>query len=173
MDTQLYLENETEVIFDFPIEEIAKTVIDKVLEVEQCPYSVEVNVLLTDNDGIQEYNRQMRNIDAPTDVLSFPNLDFEAPSAFYIESGTEADYKNPETDRIIFGDIILSVDKIKTQAKEYGHSEKREYAFLIAHSMYHLCGYDHMTKEEAELMEKKQENILSLLQITRDSDREV
>ena len=173
MKIQLYLENETDMSFDFPIEDVAMSVIDKVLEVEQCPYDVEVNVLLTDNDGIQEYNRQMRDIDAPTDVLSFPNLDFEEPSFFFMEPGTEADYTNPETGYIIFGDIILNVDRIISQAEEYGHSQKREYAFLIAHSMYHLCGYDHMTEDEAALMENRQEHILSLLQITRDPDGKV
>lgn len=173
MIIQLYLENETDISFDFPIEEVAHSVISKVLEVEKCPYDVEVNILLTDNDGIQEYNRQMRNIDAPTDVLSFPNFEYMEPSLFTMEPGTEADYTNPETGYIIFGDIILSVDKIISQAKEYGHSQKREYAFLIAHSMYHLCGYDHMTEEEAAMMESKQEYILSLLQITRDPNGKV
>lgn len=168
MSLQLYLENETEVSFDFPIEKIAEDVITKVLEIEKCPYDVEVNVLLTDNEGIQEYNRQMRDIDAPTDVLSFPNLDFEEPSVFAIEEGSEADYTNPESGKIIFGDIILNVNRILSQAEEYGHSIKREYAFLIAHSMYHLCGYDHMTEEDAALMESRQEHILSLLQITRE-----
>ena len=168
MKIQLFLENETNASFDFSIEKVAQSVIEKVLEVEQCPYDVEVNILLTDNEGIREYNRQMRDIDSSTDVLSFPNLDFVKPSAFQIEDGTEADYINPETGYIIFGDIILSVDKIIAQAMEYGHSQKREYAFLIAHSMYHLCGYDHMTEEEAALMEGRQEHILSLLQITRD-----
>lgn len=170
MKIQLFLENETNVSFDFSIEKVAQSVIEKVLEVEQCPYDVEVNILLTDNEGIREYNRQMRDIDSSTDVLSFPNLDFVKPSAFQIEDGTEADYINPETGYIIFGDIILSVDKIISQAGEYGHSQKREYAFLIAHSMYHLCGYDHMTEEESVLMESRQEHILSLLQITRDLD---
>ena len=173
MKIQMYLENETEVSFPFPIEEVAQNVIEKVLEVEQCPYDVEVNVLLTDNVGIREYNSQMRGIDAPTDVLSFPNLDFDEPSVFCIETGMEADYTNPETGFVIFGDIILSVDKIISQAQEYGHSQMREYAFLIAHSMYHLCGYDHMTEEEAALMESRQEHILSLLQITRESNGEV
>lgn len=173
MKLQLYLENETDVTFDFSTDKVAYSVIEKVLEVEQCPYDVEVNVLLTDNDGIQEYNRQMREIDAPTDVLSFPNFEYKEPSVFEMEPGTEVDYTNPETGYVIFGDIIISVDKVICQAKEYGHSQKREYAFLIAHSMYHLCGYDHITKEEADLMENKQEQILSLLQITRELDGEV
>lgn len=166
---QLYLENETEITFDFDIENIAKAVIEKVLEVEKCPYEIEVNLLLTDNEGIQEYNRQMRDIDRPTDVLSFPGLFFDEPSVFDIASGEEADYTNPETGNIILGDIIISVEKILEQAEEYGHSIMREYAFLIAHSMFHLCGYDHMTEDEAKVMEEKQENILTMLKITRDA----
>ena len=80
---QLYLENETEVSFDFYVEVVAGDVINAVLEVEACPYEIEVNLLLTDNDGIQEYNREMRGIDRPTDVLSFPGLFFEEPSVFF------------------------------------------------------------------------------------------
>lgn len=173
MKIQVYLENETEISFPFPIEEIAESVIAAVLKAENCPYDTEVNVLLTDNAGIREYNRQMRDIDAPTDVLSFPNLDFETPGVFHIEKGMEADYQNPENGFLILGDIILNVDRIISQAQEYGHSQKREYAFLVAHSMYHLCGYDHMTEEEAGLMECRQEEILSILQITRDADGRV
>jgi len=164
----LYLENETETDFSFNTEEIAKSVIDTVLAVEQCPYDVEVNLLLTDNDGIREYNRQMREIDSPTDVLSFPGLFFEKPAAFYIEPGEEMDYTNPESGKVILGDIIISVDKVLEQALEYGHSNKREFAFLVAHSMYHLCGYDHMTNDEADIMEQKQEAVLEKLEITRD-----
>lgn len=173
MRIQIYLENETDMEFDFLLEETASSVIHTVLRVEECPYDIEVNVLLTDNEGIRAYNKQMREIDAPTDVLSFPNLEFKYPSEFVIPEGMEADCKDPETDCVILGDIILNVDRIISQAQEYGHSQKREYAFLIAHSMYHLCGYDHMTEEEAKQMEEKQEQILSLLRITRDMDGEV
>jgi len=164
----LYIENETQTDFTFDAEEVAVMVINTVLEAEKCPYEVEVNLLLTDNDGIRDYNRQMREIDSPTDVLSFPGLFFEAPSEFYIEPGEEMDYTNPESGKVILGDIIISVDKVLEQALEYGHSNKREFAFLVAHSMYHLCGYDHMTKEEALVMEKKQEAVLERLGITRD-----
>ena len=165
---QLYLENETEVSLDFDTQEIAEAVINKVLEAEKCPYDIEVNLLITDDEGIREYNRQMRNIDKPTDVLSFPGLFFDEPSVFYIVPGEESDYMNPETGNIILGDIIISVERLLKQAEEYGHSIKREFAFLTAHSMYHLCGYDHMTEEEAKVMEEKQEAILALLGITRD-----
>lgn len=166
---QLYLENETEYGFEFDTEAVAKSVINKVLKVENCPYDVEVNLLITDNEGIREYNREMRGIDNPTDVLSFPGLFFESPSDFYITPGEEMDYTNPESGMIILGDIIISVDKVLEQAEEYGHSIKREFAFLVAHSMYHLCGYDHMTSEEAKVMEEKQEAILAGLKITRDT----
>ena len=166
---QLYLENETDISFDFDTEEIAKAVIDKVLEVEDCPFDTEVNLLITDNEGIRQYNASMRDIDKPTDVLSFPGLFFEESSVFDIPEDEMTDYANPESGKIILGDIIISAEKVISQAKEYGHSIKREFAFLVAHSMYHLCGYDHMTEEEAKVMEKKQEEILRLLQITRDT----
>ena len=166
---QLYLENETDISFDFDTEEIAKKVIEKVLEVEKCPFNTEVNLLITDNEGIREYNASMRDIDKPTDVLSFPGLFFEEPSVFFIPEEEMVDYTNPENGLIVLGDIIISVDKVLSQAEEYGHSKKREFAFLVAHSMYHLCGYDHMTPDEAAVMEKKQEEILQLLQITRDT----
>lgn len=165
---QLYLENESGINFEFNTEEIARNVIDRVLEAEKCPFDVEVNLLITDNEGIREYNASMRDIDRATDVLSFPGLFFEEPSKFYIAKEDKADYTNPENGLIVLGDIIISAEKVYAQAKEYGHSPKREFAFLVAHSMYHLCGYDHMTPQEAAVMEKKQEDILNLLQITRD-----
>ena len=164
---QLYLENETEYGFEFDTEAVAKSVINKVLEVENCPYDVEVNLLITDNEGIREYNREMRGIDNPTDVLSFPNVDYEAPADFTgIEDYVE-DYFDPETGELILGDIVISIDKVYEQAKEYGHAPLREFAFLVAHSMLHLLGYDHMEEEEAKVMEAKQEEILTSLGITR------
>ena len=163
---QLYLENETEYQFDFEPEKVAEDVIRTVLDTEKCPYDVEVNLLITDNDGIQQYNREMRDIDRPTDVLSFPGLFFEEPSAFYIEPGEEMDYTNPESGKVILGDIIISVDKVLEQAKEYGHSVLRELSFLVIHSMLHLFGYDHMEKD-GDTMEKLQEKILCEMKITR------
>ena len=106
--------------------------------------------------------------DRETDVLSFPNLDFDRPGDFEISEDREADYFDPDTGELILGDIIISVDRIKEQAESYGHSRKREFAFLVAHSMLHLCGYDHMEEGEAKVMEAKQEQVLSSLGITRD-----
>lgn len=164
----LYLENNTDKVFDFDIMEIATNVMNQTLCMEKCPYEVEVNLLLTDNENIQIYNRENRNIDKATDVLSFPNLFFEKESEFIIPEGMNADFFNPDTGNLILGDIIISVEKVTEQADEYGHSEKREFAFLVAHSMLHLSGYDHMTEEEAIVMEQKQEMILNELGITRD-----
>ena len=163
-----YVDNETDQEFDFDIEEIVKSVCTKVLEKEKCPFdNVCVNVLITDNEGIREFNSEFRNIDKETDVLSFPNLNFDTPGEYVIPEGDEADYMDPETGDIILGDIILSKDRILSQAEEYGHSVKREFAFLVAHSMLHLSGYDHMTEDEAREMESRQKAVLDELGITR------
>lgn len=163
-----YVENETEVAFPFDIEEIVRLVAEAVLDAEDCPYETQINVLLTDNGGIHEFNREYRGIDRETDVLSFPNLDFEAAGEFAIDEEREADYFDPDSGELILGDIIVSVDKVLEQAESYGHSTRREFAFLVAHSMLHLCGYDHMEEAEAKEMEAKQEAILTALGITRE-----
>lgn len=162
-----YVENETEVQFDFDIKEISDLVMIQILDQEKCPYEAQVNLLVTDNEGIREYNREYRKIDASTDVLSFPMLSFKTEADFSVAEEQEADCFDPESGELILGDIIISVDKVKEQAQKFGHSEKREFAFLVAHSMLHLCGYDHMIQEEAEVMERKQEEALLLLGITR------
>ena len=158
-----YVENETEVTFPFDVEEIVEQVAEAVLDAEECPYETQVNVLLTDNEGIHEFNREHRGIDRETDVLSFPNVDFETEGDFDIDEEREADYFDPDTGELILGDIIISVDKVKEQAESYGHSTKREFAFLVAHSMLHLCGYDHMTKDEEAEMIALQKKILDEL----------
>ena len=118
-----------------------------------------------DKDGIQEANREFREIDRPTDVLSFPMLDFPAAGDFS-ELEHMNDITNPETDEVVLGDIVLCVPKI------YEHSVKREYAFLIAHSMLHLMGYDHMEEEERREMEQRQREILDILKIYRFEEEE-
>ena len=165
---QFFIENETDVSFDFDVEEVVQAVVLEVLDSENCPYEAQVNVLLTDNEGIRQYNREYREIDRETDVLSFPNLDFEEPGFYEIDEDMEACYFDPDSGELILGDIIISVDKVKEQAESYGHSRKREFAFLVAHSMLHLSGYDHMEPEEAAVMEAKQEAVLTKLNITRD-----
>ncbi len=163
----LNLEYETEKKLDLDYESIINEVVEKSLDVENCPYEVELNVIITDNEGIKEINLEYRGIDAPTDVLSFPLIDYVTPSDFsHVEEDADS-YFNPETGELLLGDIIISVDKVIDQAAEYGHSMKRELAFLVAHSMMHLFGYDHMEEEERLLMEKKQEHVLEELKIYR------
>ena len=163
-----YVENETEVTYDFDVDDVIGSVMDAVLTMENCPYEAQINVLITDNERIRTFNREYRDIDKETDVLSFPNVDFETEGVFDIPEEMEADYFDPDSGELILGDIILSVDRIAEQAENYGHSVKREFAFLVAHSMFHLCGYDHMEPDEATRMEEKQEAVLTALQITRD-----
>lgn len=155
------IEYEAEKKLDIPYEDIITSVVEESLDYEDFPYEAEVNVLLTDNDSIRQINMEYRNIDSPTDVLSFPMIDYEKPSDFDHLEETANDSFNPETGELLLGDIVISVDKVEEQAEKYGHSQTRELAFLTAHSMLHLCGYDHMEEGERVIMEKKQEEILS------------
>lgn len=163
-----FVENETNEIISFEIQPLFEKVAGCVLEMEQCPYEACVSLLLTDNEGIRQYNNSYRHIDKETDVLSFPNLDFEAEGDFSKAENMEADYFDPDTGELMLGEIVISVEKAKVQAVEYGHSLLREIAFLIAHSMFHLCGYDHMEAAETEHMERKQEEALEKLGIVRE-----
>lgn len=157
----IQIEYEAEKKLELPYEKIIRDIVEASLDYEECPYETEVNVVLTDNEGIREINWDYRQIDAPTDVLSFPMVDYETASDFdHVEAAVE-DYFNPETGELMLGDIIISVDKVEEQAEKYGHSETRELAFLVAHSMLHLCGYDHMEEEERTRMEQRQREILS------------
>ena len=163
----ILVENKVNRELDFDYEEVIEAVINKTLETENCPYETEVNVLLTGNGEIHTANKEFRGIDRPTDVLSFPMVDYEFPSDFSCVDKNPESYLNPETDELLLGDIMISVDKVYEQADEYGHSRKREFAFLIAHSMLHLLGYDHIDEAERKVMEVKQEAILDVLGITR------
>lgn len=163
-----YVEDEAKESLPFEPEEILELVAQKVLEEENCPYEAQINLLLTDNEGIREFNRQYREVDAPTDVLSFPMISFEREGDFSVVEEDGVDYFDPESGELILGDIIISVPRALEQAESFGHSAKREFAFLVAHSMLHLCGYDHMKEEEAKVMESKQEKVLNELGITRD-----
>lgn len=144
--------------FDEVIEKAVQASLNKLSVDEDC----EVSVTLTDNIGIKELNKQFRNIDRETDVLSFPILAFDEEGN-RIED--EADY---DDGRLILGDVVISVEKAESQAKEYGHSIYREVGFLTVHSMLHLLGYDHMESTEAQVMEKLQEEILREMNLTRE-----
>ena len=139
-------------------EALIKTVVKTVLKEEGIVQDLEVYITLTHNDNIQKINAEHRNIDKPTDVLSFPMFERdEIPNL----------KKNNEAIETMLGDIIVSVEKVREQAEEYGHSFKRELAYLVTHGMLHLLGYDHMIDEEKEQMRKREEEILEKLNITR------
>ena len=138
-------------------ETVINEIIQASLDFLKCPYVCEVNVLLTDNDSIHEINNQQRNIDRATDVLSFPLIDYSRCDNFDLTTG-----------ELLLGDIVISIDKVYEQAAEYNHSKTRELAFLVAHSMLHLSGYDHMEEDERKVMEDMQEKILTTKGYTRD-----
>lgn len=160
------IEEETDVNFSFDYRETAERVINYTLIHEKFPFEAEVNLLLTDNEGIRLLNKDYRQIDAPTDVLSFPMIEYKAAGDF-VQLDADADNFNPDTGESVLGDIIINIERVKQQAENYGHSELREFAFLIVHSMLHLFGYDHMTEQEAAVMEKIQSGILEEMQILR------
>ncbi|MDE5781942.1 MAG: rRNA maturation RNase YbeY [Lachnospiraceae bacterium] len=152
---------------DFDFRDIIKNVVNYSLDYVNCPYETELNVTLTDNEEIHRINKEFRNIDSPTDVLSFPMIEYMKPGDFSVVEDNEQDYFEPDSGELVLGDIIISLEKVYSQADEYGHTPKRELAFLVAHSMLHLFGYDHMDDAERSDMEKKQKEILDALKIYR------
>ncbi|MBQ6554607.1 MAG: rRNA maturation RNase YbeY [Firmicutes bacterium] len=143
--------NETEHEVDF---ELIKKTVKNSLEYEGFSDNTEISITVVGLDEIHQINLEHRGIDRPTDVLSFPLIDFTRD-------------KLPENEKIYLGDIVLCYDKVLSQAEEYGHSVERELAFLTAHSMLHLMGYDHMVPEEEKVMFAKQEEILAKMGLTR------
>lgn len=149
MDNNYEIFNETNINLDNEIKEL-KDFLDFVLKKEQL-VNVEFNIIFVDNEKIHEINKTYRNVDRVTDVISF----------------ALEDNKTIELDVRLLGDIYISIDKAKEQAIEYGHSFKRELSFLSIHGLLHLLGYDHMEKEDEEVMFSKQENLLNEFGITR------
>lgn len=122
----------------------------------------EVSITLVDNERIREINKEYRNIDSATDVLSFPILDMEEGRIL----STEGDI-NCDDNLLLLGDIVISIERASKQAEDYGHSLNREIAFLTTHGMFHLLGYDHMTKQQEKTMLEKQEEVLAVLGLAR------
>ena len=162
----LYFEEEGAVTLPLDCEKTGRVAVETALDILGCPYEAEVSLLLTTNEEIHRMNLVFRDVDRPTDVLSFPMIDFAVPGNF---DGLEEreDCFDPETGELSLGDIVISKEKVLSQAEAYGHSVLREYAFLIVHSVLHLTGYDHIGEDERLVMEKKQREILEQLQILR------
>lgn len=168
LEAEILTEGSEDRKFDFDAAALAQQVCAAVLEAEGCPYDAEVFLQVTDREDMRRRNYLYRGIDRTTDVLSFPAVPFEAEADFSALEEDEADYFDPCTGILQLGDIVVNADRVWEQAAEYGHSPRREFAFLIAHSMLHLCGYDHMEPGEAERMEARQEEILQSLGIPRE-----
>ena len=156
----VFIENESRVTFDFTgVEQVIRKAIRTVMEEKKIPSELDVNVLLTVPSAIQAVNREMRGVDSVTDVLSFPYFEYLKPGKFTAKLDKEEEN--------ILGDILICASKIKEQAKRYGHSQKRELAFLIVHSMLHLIGYDHIEPDDAALMQQEEKRFMEILQIKR------
>lgn len=137
-------------------DDILKKVISKCFEVEKIDRKkLYVNIILTNSNIIRKYNKKYRNIDKETDVLSFPMFEKE-----------ELGYFNTNIQEVL-GDIIISVEKVRQQAKEYGHGFERELSYMLVHGFYHLMGYDHIEVEDKKIMREKEEYILNSINITR------
>ncbi len=160
-------QNKVEVMKE--IETLLNEVVKKTLELEGEHAPMEIGIMLVDNEQIRELNRQHRGIDQETDVLSFPMFEYEGYDGegeqFRLEEmETEMDH---DTQEILLGDIVISLEKALQQAEEYGHGMEREIGFLTVHGMLHLLGYDHMEKEDEKIMRQKEEEVLHSLHLIR------
>lgn len=141
-------------------EEIIKKVVEECFEVENLRESkLYISITLTTPENIRKYNKEYRNIDKETDVLSFPMFE---------KDELESKIKNKDFENIdILGDMVISIPQVKVQAKEFGHSFERELAYMVVHSFYHLMGYDHIEEVDRLVMRPKEEFVLNRLNITR------
>lgn len=163
------IENESGLNYPEEFNQIISRIVNASVDFLKCPYECQVAVTLVNDEQIHEINLENRNIDRATDVLSFPMMDFDQPNDLSLVEADPQDYFDPESGELLMGDIVISLEHVSAQAKEYNHSERREIAFLTAHSCLHLFGYDHMTDEERLEMEKLQEEILQKEGFTRDA----
>lgn len=161
MNTEITIENEQEKIqFDEKLKNLIITVVNAALTEQEFLHDCEVSVTTVDNERIHEINKEFRNIDRATDVLSFPVLEFE--NGELIENCGDV-YEG----KYILGDIVLSLERAKEQSEEYGHSFEREVGFLVCHSILHLLGHDHENDDEREKMRRHEEIVLEKLGLTR------
>ena len=163
----IHLDYEATKKLEFDYNALINRVVEECLDYADCPYESEISILLTDDNEIREINKEFRGIDKATDVLSFPAIEYEIAGDFSDLEEAAGENFNPETGELILGDIVISVDRAMIQAEEYGHTITREIAFLTAHSMFHLMGYDHISDEDREVMEEKQKEVLDRLEIFR------
>ena len=158
MNLKIYFENEQEKLpLTYKLKMLVRGAVEATLDLENYQNTAEVSITFTDNESIHKLNAQYRGVDRPTDVLSFPLFDYEGTS------------EEPPVDEMMnmLGDIVISLERAAEQAEEFGHSFEREVAFLTAHSMLHLLGYDHeLGEEEDREMREKQNAVMDMLGLT-------
>ena len=155
MNLKIYFENEQEKLpVTYKLKMLVREAVEATLDLENYQNTAEVSITFTDNESIHKLNAKYRGVDRPTDVLSFPLFDYEGTS------------EEPPVDEMMnmLGDIVISLERASEQAEEFGHSFEREVAFLTAHSMLHLLGYDHeLGEEEDREMREKQNIVMDML----------
>lgn len=149
MDIEI-INNQNSIDIDFIDMDKIKDLIGKILQFEGLDKNYKIDISFVDNDTIKSLNKEYRDVDRATDILSFP-IDFHIPGK----------------DDIYLGELIISLEKIIEQAKEYNHSNEREFYYLLTHGTFHLLGYDHISQEEKLIMRDKEEKIMEKFNITR------
>ncbi|WP_251861870.1 rRNA maturation RNase YbeY [Clostridium sp. Marseille-Q2269] len=165
----IYLDNRQDKInIDEEFQNKIKEIIDYALKEEKVNINYEISVVFIDNNNIKEINKDYRNIDKVTDVLSFPMLDYEEGKVF---KDLYVDYEFDESDldegKLVLGDIALSLERAEEQSREFGHSFLREACYLTIHSVLHLLGYDHIKEDEKVVMRQREEEILKNFNLGR------
>ena len=147
------------------LEEALRRAVEGALAAEGVDVPCVVEICLTDDEGIHQTNLDMRGVDAPTDVLSFPMFELEPGEK------PQAEWADPDTDKVLLGDMMISLERARAQAAEYGHSLEREVCYLAVHSVLHLLGYDHLDEGPMKCqMRAREEAILGELGITRGEE---
>ena len=159
---KVYVKRQRQGLGEQGITSLCRRAIKATLQEEGIAVPVQISVLVSDDKGIREINREHRDKDTPTDVLSFPNAVY-TPGAF---QASEADI-DPETGCLHLGDIVISSERAAAQAAEYGHDAARETAYLMVHATLHLMGYDHENPAQKEQMRMSEEQVLGVLGLKR------
>lgn len=163
----IHIENETNIEITKEQMLLIEATVTELAKYLHCTHSLEISISFVEEEEIKELNREHRDIDQITDVLSFPLIDFDEPGKLSEITEEDFEYFNLDTGDLILGDIVISLKKAKEQALEYGHSYERELGFLMVHSMLHLFGYDHIDEEDAKEMFRIQELILEQIGLKR------
>ena len=166
----IYFDISDKYSFDFDYKKLAIKISKKIFELENIDYDISFNLSIVDKNEIKRINKEQRDINKITDVLSFPNIEFNKPSnfkSFIKEDVYDISILDLTTKTIFLGDVVICYDKIISQSVMYNHSVKREFSFLLVHSLLHLLGYDHMNVKEEQIMFRKQDEILNELNIVR------